>query len=253
MGAWGYGIFENDDAGDHACIVGNLIGLKNDEIEFSLESSDKWSRAETKQVCSALVASKKNIMKLTDKASLKGLSKQDPFKEFQYSTGDDHDNLVQVIGALHIASRAPMTLKLKGIVAKAIRTEIKNVDDLGWDDGGDGRVEVLEALLKQVVPPKAKKIKVTVAKPKAEKTTLKATFPLVLVFDDYHEIDDMQNTLNKVFGTRIGAYECGFGSTGEGYDKYAALFYVGKRPSKTIMEQAMKDANFTMLIDDEEL
>ena len=55
-------------------------------------------------------------------------------------------------------------------------------------------------------------------------------FPFVRMFQDYHDIGLLEETLNsgKDVGKKIKSYECGFIEP-----IYIGLFYVGKKPSKT--------------------
>ena len=59
--------------------------------------------------------------------------------------------------------------------------------------------------------------------------TYSIKLPFVKRFSDYHEIDNLEDTLNSDggIGKKIKSHECGFVAP-----YYLGLFYTGKRPSK---------------------
>lgn len=77
-------------------------------------------------------------------------------------------------------------------------------------------------------------------------TTVTATFPQVLNFADYHDIDCFASDLNKVFDVKIRCAEVGFSG------HYWGVFYVGRKPNKAIVKQLLDKAGFEPMWDDEE-
>ncbi len=62
--------------------------------------------------------------------------------------------------------------------------------------------------------------------------------PYAMQFGDYHDIDDHADTVNDhpaiVMPDKLKSYECGF------HGVYFAVFYVGKRPSRTEMKKLVQ-------------
>ncbi len=76
-------------------------------------------------------------------------------------------------------------------------------------------------------------------------TIATATFPQVLNFADYHDIDCFANDLNKVFDVKIRCAEVGF------CGHYWGVFYIGRKPAKAIIDDLLDKAGFEPMWDDE--
>jgi len=72
--------------------------------------------------------------------------------------------------------------------------------------------------------------------------TLTATFPAVREFRDYHNIREYGLDLNKLFNPArpIRNAEVGFDAGG----CYWGVYYVGRKPSKAVIEQLLADADY---------
>lgn len=79
------------------------------------------------------------------------------------------------------------------------------------------------------------------------KTTLSADFPIVVKFEDYHEIRDHGCGLSKLFGRKIGNSEIAFCENG----LYWGVFYVGRKPNKAVINQLLTDAKYVAMDDEE--
>lgn len=77
--------------------------------------------------------------------------------------------------------------------------------------------------------------------------TLTAKFPCVKDFEDYHDIDFYADDLKKLFGRHIGSWEVGFGDN----RRYWAVFYVGRKPAKAVIDKLLADAGFRSYDDEE--
>lgn len=82
--------------------------------------------------------------------------------------------------------------------------------------------------------------------PKSKQTTLSATFPNVMSFTDYHEIDGMAGTLTELFGTKIRGSEEGYCFGGY----YIGVFYVGRKPAMKIINTMIEQIGLELMIDD---
>lgn len=76
-------------------------------------------------------------------------------------------------------------------------------------------------------------------------TNITATFPKVLNFADYHDIDEFAHTLNKVFDETIRCAEVGF------CGHYWGVFYVGRKPAKAIIKDLLDKAGFEPMYDED--
>jgi hypothetical protein len=59
--------------------------------------------------------------------------------------------------------------------------------------------------------------------------------PKVILISDYHEVISIQNTLREILGNEVKAKEIvgeDYQEVRDTYGSYAALVYVGKKPSK---------------------
>jgi hypothetical protein len=70
-------------------------------------------------------------------------------------------------------------------------------------------------------------------------TKLSVEFPLILTFDDYHEIPDFAIVLSRMFKTKVKGQEIGQDSAN---GKYIGMFYVSKKPNmKKILDRVSKE------------
>ncbi len=77
--------------------------------------------------------------------------------------------------------------------------------------------------------------------------TLTATFPVVEEFHDYHDIPVFADDLNRLFGKNtIRNQEIGFCENG----MYWGVFYVGRKPAKTIIKELLDKAGYEMFVDE---
>lgn len=67
---------------------------------------------------------------------------------------------------------------------------------------------------------------------------LKIKFPFVESFNDYHSITYKMDDLNEVLTPKVKSAEIGFDGN------YWGLFYVGKKPSKKVVDSMLKSAGF---------
>lgn len=77
--------------------------------------------------------------------------------------------------------------------------------------------------------------------------TLTAEFPRVTHFEDYHDIDFYADDLKKLFGRHIGSWEIGLGNN----SRYWAVLYVGRKPTKAVIDKLLADAGFQSYDDEE--
>lgn len=86
----------------------------------------------------------------------------------------------------------------------------------------------------------AKRIKIPMTK-------VSASFPFVRSFEDLFEIADLADNLTAIFPKSVRSAETGFDQAG----RYWAIFYIGRKPAKPVINQLLNDANFVTLFVEE--
>ena len=78
-------------------------------------------------------------------------------------------------------------------------------------------------------------------------STFTTQFPVVLDFEDYHEIDHFATQLSKLFKTTIKGEEW---SGQDASGRYWGVFWVGKSPTKKLVQNLLTQIGYEARDDD---